>query len=107
MLHDFSFRGSDEILADLTHTTPAEAERVATQEENVPAPAAQPATAGSAVTTSPPAMSMASGAKRDLNDVDYDAFLANDRTISDPEVVRVTAGGRVRLRIINASASTQ
>jgi FtsP/CotA-like multicopper oxidase with cupredoxin domain len=107
MLHDFSFRGPDEILADLTHKTPAEAERMATQEENVPAPAAQPTTAGNAVTTSPPAMNNASGAKRDLNDVDYDAFLANDRTISDPEVVRVTAGGRVRLRIINASASTQ
>lgn len=107
MLHDFSFREPDEILADLTHMTRAEAERMATQEENVPAPAAQPTTAGSAGTTSPPVMNMASGAKRDLNDVDYDAFLANDRTISDPEVVRVTAGGRVRLRIINASASTQ
>jgi FtsP/CotA-like multicopper oxidase with cupredoxin domain len=105
MLHDFSFREPDEILADLTHTTPAEAERMATREENVPTPATPSATAGSAVTTSPPAMSMAG--KRDLNDVDYDAFLANDRTISDPEVVRVTGGGRVRLRIINASASTQ
>jgi FtsP/CotA-like multicopper oxidase with cupredoxin domain len=106
MLHDFSFRGPDEILADLTHTTPAEAERMATREENVPAPAMQATTAGRAVTTSP-AMSMGAGGKRDLNDVDYDAFLANDRTISDPEVVRVSGGGRVRLRIINASSSTQ
>ena len=103
MLHDFSFRGPDEILAGLTHTTPAEAERMATQEENVPAPTAQSSTVGSAATTSPPA----AGAKRDLNDVDYDAFLANDRTISDPEVVRLPAHGRVRLRIINGSASTQ
>jgi FtsP/CotA-like multicopper oxidase with cupredoxin domain len=41
-----------------------------------------------------------------LNDVEYDAFVANDRTLVDPEVVRVEAGGRVRLRIINGSAST-
>jgi FtsP/CotA-like multicopper oxidase with cupredoxin domain len=40
----------------------------------------------------------------DLNDVKYDAFLANDRTLADPEVVRVEPGGRVLLRIINGSA---
>ena len=43
---------------------------------------------------------------RDLNDVDYDAFLANDRTLADPEVVRVEPGGRVRLRIINGASMT-
>jgi hypothetical protein len=32
----------------------------------------------------------------------YDAFLANDRTLSDPEVVKVEPGGRVLLRIINS-----
>lgn len=42
----------------------------------------------------------------DLNDIAYDAFLANDRTLDDPEVVPVEKGGRVRLRIINGSAST-
>ena len=31
-------------------------------------------------------------AKPDLNDVKYDAFLANDRTLGDPEVVNVAAG---------------
>lgn len=41
-----------------------------------------------------------------LNDVEYDAYLANDRTLADPEVVQVEAGGRVRLRIINGAAST-
>jgi hypothetical protein len=104
MLHDFSFRAPEEILADLTHTTPAEAERMSTRDENVPTPTT-PQPAGIAATESRPAMSMAG--KRDLNDVDYDAFLANDRTLSDPEVVRVSGGGRVRLRIINGSASTQ
>jgi hypothetical protein len=46
------------------------------------------------------AMSMPRGAAADLNDIDYDAFLANERTLADPEVVRVSAGARVRLRII-------
>ena len=41
-----------------------------------------------------------------LNDVEFDAYLANDRTLDDPEIVRVEAGARVRLRIINAAAST-
>jgi FtsP/CotA-like multicopper oxidase with cupredoxin domain len=43
---------------------------------------------------------------RDLNDVKYDAFLANYRTLADPEVVKVEPGGRVLLRIINASSMT-
>jgi FtsP/CotA-like multicopper oxidase with cupredoxin domain len=42
----------------------------------------------------------------DINDVDFDAYLANDRTLDDPEVVRVEPGGRVRLRVINAAAGT-
>jgi FtsP/CotA-like multicopper oxidase with cupredoxin domain len=52
--------------------------------------------------------SMAHGmtAKPDVNDVDYDAYLANDRTMIDPDVVRVEKNGRVRLRIINGSSGT-
>jgi FtsP/CotA-like multicopper oxidase with cupredoxin domain len=42
----------------------------------------------------------------DLNDIAYDAFLANDRTLDDPEIVKVEKGGRVRLRIINGATST-
>ena len=40
----------------------------------------------------------------DLNDVKYDAFLANFRTLADPEIVKVEPGGRVLLRIINSSS---
>jgi FtsP/CotA-like multicopper oxidase with cupredoxin domain len=43
-------------------------------------------------------------AKPDLIDVIYDALLANDRTLADPEVIKVEPGGRVLLRIINSSA---
>ena len=53
--------------------------------------------------TMAPGMTMAS-AKPDLNDVKYDAFLANDRTLGDPEVVKVEPGGRVLLRVINSSS---
>jgi FtsP/CotA-like multicopper oxidase with cupredoxin domain len=37
---------------------------------------------------------------------EYDAFLANDRTLDDPQVIPVERNGEVRLRIINADAST-
>jgi FtsP/CotA-like multicopper oxidase with cupredoxin domain len=40
------------------------------------------------------------------NDLQFDAFLANDRTLDDPQIVAVERGGRVRLRIINAAAAT-
>jgi len=53
------------------------------------------------------AMNMASGMRMDLNDIDYDAFLANDLTLADPEVVRTEPGGRVRLRLINGASATQ
>jgi FtsP/CotA-like multicopper oxidase with cupredoxin domain len=46
------------------------------------------------------------GMVMDLNDYNFDAYLANDRTLNDPDVIRVEAGGRVRLRIINAAAAT-
>jgi len=42
----------------------------------------------------------------DLNDVAFDAYLANDRTLTDPDIVRVESGGGVRLRIINGAAAT-
>jgi len=61
-----------------------------------------------------PAAGMAGGAMPaaptmagpDLNDVDYDAYLANDRTLDDPEVIQVERNGEIRLRIINAGASS-
>ena len=49
---------------------------------------------------------MAAMAGPDLNDVDYDAYLANERTLDDPDVIRVERNGEVRLRIINAGASS-
>ena len=42
----------------------------------------------------------------DLNDFDFDAYLVNDRTLDDPELVHVERRGRVKLRIINGSSAT-
>ena len=46
------------------------------------------------------------GMKRDVNDVNYDAYLINRRSIDNPEVVRIEPRSRVRLRIINGGAAT-
>lgn len=43
---------------------------------------------------------------RDLNDVKYDAFLTNWRTLSDPDIIEVAPEKEIRLRIINGSSST-
>lgn len=42
----------------------------------------------------------------DIVVVDYDAFLANYRTLENPDVVKVEAGKKVRLRVINGSSAT-
>jgi FtsP/CotA-like multicopper oxidase with cupredoxin domain len=140
ILHDFTFRTPDEVLAGLTGATAAAAHAMAQQAEgdaqhqgdsNAPqsgmAPSARagmpmPATAEPGMSqsgmsqsgmpesgTPMPDMTMSgpSGMRMDLNDVQYDAFLTNDRTLADPEVVRVDGGGRVRLRIINGASSSQ
>jgi FtsP/CotA-like multicopper oxidase with cupredoxin domain len=135
MLHDFTFRAPDEVLAGLTGTSAADARALAQRTEGTgsdeggkgPSPA-MPAMAGQGtpgmarpgMSMSKPPSSAMKGmdmtgmhmtgtgmAGMDLNDVQYDAFLANDRTLADPEIVRVERGGRVRLRIINGAASSQ
>ncbi|MFL9937425.1 copper oxidase, partial [Paraburkholderia sp. RL18-103-BIB-C] len=111
MLHDFSFLSPDEILASLVGTSAASAHEMAQRMERAAAPTTRKidSTDMSAMSTgdkSMGGMSMSHGAA-DLNDVSYDAFLANDRTLSDPEIVRVDKSGRVRLRIINGASSSQ
>ncbi|HEX3990175.1 MAG TPA: multicopper oxidase domain-containing protein, partial [Acetobacteraceae bacterium] len=121
MLHDFSFRSGDQLLAGLTGKSMAEVSRMAHQTENVPAPAmamsesvsdsqamSQMPMGSMAMMSGPmPGMQMTSGTAMDLNDINYDAFLANERTLDDPEIVRVARSGRLRLRIINGASSSQ
>jgi FtsP/CotA-like multicopper oxidase with cupredoxin domain len=92
MLADFSFTPPEEIFARLR-----DAKSMANMSDMEMTPeemAAMPGMSGMAM----------GGGELDINDIDYDAFLANYRTLRDPEVVKVEPGGRVLLRIINASA---
>jgi FtsP/CotA-like multicopper oxidase with cupredoxin domain len=116
MLHDFTFRTPEEVLAGLTGTGVAAAQTMAQKTEEAPAhksDVAEPGIAGMADRVPPMAMgTMMSGAggmqmHMDLNDVEHDAFLANDRTLADPEIVRVERSGRIRLRVINGASSSQ
>src|SRR5216684_6287179 len=87
MLADFSFTPPEQIFEELK------------KGGKRPSGTSQPAPAagnmkgmGQAGGTMAPAPGMTMGgpaAKPDLNDVKYDAFLANDRTLGDPEVVKV------------------
>lgn len=43
---------------------------------------------------------------QDLVEVDYDAFLVNYKTLSNPDIVKVQPGKKVRLRVINGSSAT-
>ncbi|MBX5011040.1 multicopper oxidase family protein [Rhizobium lentis] len=101
LLHDFSFQSAEELLAKLKGNA---------------APGAMPMAHGSMKAMSGlqhmmsgsdmAGMAIPGAGAIDLNDIDYDAYLANDRTLDDPEVVRVDKGGRVRLRIINGATAT-
>jgi FtsP/CotA-like multicopper oxidase with cupredoxin domain len=95
MLADFSFTPSEQIFENLKNSGSM-------------ADMAKPA-AAMASTSSMSGMKMATpmakgDAGPDLNDVKYDAFLANFRTLADPEIVKVEPGGRVLLRIVNSSS---
>ncbi len=101
IIHDPSEERTDEqeivlFLGDFSFTSPTEIYN------RLRKPAA-PAMAHGSMADAKTAMAMG---KPDANDVDYDAYLANDRTLNDPEVVRVEKNGKVRLRIINGSSGT-
>jgi len=97
LLHDFTFRDPAEILADLTGGAMAGGHAMHAMHG---AAGAEPAAAPGEAAGGHAMHGM------DLNDVAYDAFLANDRTLDDPLVVPVERGGRVRLRLINGAASS-
>jgi FtsP/CotA-like multicopper oxidase with cupredoxin domain len=113
MLHDFTFRTPEEVLDGLRGISAAGPEAAAHNMDEMSAGAGEGKMAGGRVVGMPGMSSMAkmtaskSGMHMDLNDVQYDAFLANDRTLADPDIVRVDRGGRIRLRIINAASSSQ
>ena len=92
MLADFSFTPAEQIFENL-------------KKSEAMAGMAKPAGAMASTSSMKMAAPMATGQPApDLNDVKYDAFLANFRTLADPEIVKVEPGGRVLLRIINSSS---
>src|SRR5688572_4313500 len=105
LLHDFTFELPQEILDRLakgmSHDHGATAGGAADPHAGHNMSNMAGADSGMDMSQMPP-----DGMGMDLNDVSYDAFLANDRTLDDPEVVRVDKGQRVRLRIINAASAT-
>jgi FtsP/CotA-like multicopper oxidase with cupredoxin domain len=101
LLHDFSFRAPEEVLAEITggaghDAAPGAAGAMPGMDHGGMAMGGDTAMGGMAM----------GGMAMDLNDYDFDAYLANDRTLNDPEVVAVEPGGRVLLRVINAAAAT-
>jgi FtsP/CotA-like multicopper oxidase with cupredoxin domain len=113
-LHDFSFRAPEEVLAEISGGHVGDGAGPSAQ-PNQGAPmegmgAMQGMNHGAMGGMPMGNMSgmggMMGGMVMDLNDYDWDAYLANDRTLSDPEVVQVEHGGRIRLRVINAAAAT-
>lgn len=105
LLHDFSFTPAEEILARLQQSHSGWHAPVKTSDPHGMGHGAMTAqgVGGMAGHAMP---GMPAQAAMDLNDIDYDAYLANDRTLDDPETVPVDKGGRVRLRIINGATAT-
>ncbi|MEQ7154226.1 multicopper oxidase family protein [Brevundimonas aurifodinae] len=101
LLHDFSFSSPEEILERLkSRGTPHAMVAEATADRRSSPPINQPGVAP--MVAAPTSQGMAI----DINDIEYDAYLANDRTLGDPEIIAVERGGRVRLRIINGATAT-
>jgi FtsP/CotA-like multicopper oxidase with cupredoxin domain len=92
MLADFSFTPAEQIFENLKNSGSM---------AGMAKPTGAMASTSSMKMAAPMSMSQSGP---DLNDVKYDAFLANFRTLADPEIIKVEPGGRVLLRIINGSS---
>ncbi|MDX8477950.1 multicopper oxidase family protein [Mesorhizobium sp. VK24D] len=94
LFHDFSFKAPEELLAGLTGPSPASGNG-GTAVQSMSGMSGMDMSGGQGV-----AMPM------DVNDIEYDAYLANDRTLNDPQVFTVEQNGTVRLRLINGATAT-
>lgn len=94
LLHDFSFTPAEELLAKLKASSGMGMMMNGTNMQGMDH-------------SKMSGMNMGGGMMgMDVNDIEYDAYLANNRTLNDPQVVQVEKGGRVRLRIINGATAT-
>jgi FtsP/CotA-like multicopper oxidase with cupredoxin domain len=108
MLHDFTFRDPAEILAGLQGKAGASGSSGGRMNMSGMSSAMGNMQMGNMQMgkANPETKPSGMAGMADVNDIDFDAYLANDRTLADPAVVRVEAGGAVRLRIINGADST-
>ncbi|WP_105437152.1 multicopper oxidase family protein [Neorhizobium sp. T25_13] len=107
LLHDFSFKSPEELLAGLRASGSGHGNMPMTGQSMPPMmPSMHAQHQMQMGGNSGMAMPMMGMPNMDLNDIEYDAYLANDRTLDDPEVVTVEKGGRIRLRIINGATAT-
>jgi FtsP/CotA-like multicopper oxidase with cupredoxin domain len=105
-LHDFSFRPAEEVLAEITGGMAGhDMSAMGTTGKAETGMSGMDMSGGDMSGMDMSGMAMG-GMAMDLNDFNFDAYLANDRTLADPEVVAVEKGGRVRLRIVNAASAT-
>lgn len=104
LLHDFSFKSPEELLAGLRNGSASHGGMNMGHQGMMQR--MMPMMKSGEMPMNHQAMAMPGMAAMDINDIEYDAYLANDRTLDDPEVVRVEKGGRIRLRIINAATAT-
>ena len=93
MLHDFTFRDPQDILAELQKGGGGHAAHSGHDMSKMDM-------------TKIDMSNMQMDGMAMVNDITFDALLANDRTLDDPEVVQAEKSGRVRLRVINGSAAS-
>ncbi len=104
LLHDFSFKSPEELLAGLKSGSSNHGGM--TMDHQGMMQRIMPMMKSGEMPMNHQGMAMPGMAAMDINDIEYDAYLANDRTLDDPEIVRVEKGGRIRLRIINGATAT-
>ena len=105
MLHDFTFRNPQDILAELTGGGGAHAGH-AMQGGGMDHSMMNHSGSGEGMMGGSGGMPGMMAGMGMLNDVVFDAYLANDRTLADPEVVKVEKGTSLRLRVINGAAAS-
>lgn len=103
LFQDFSFKSPEELLASLTG---AAMHDMSNMQSMAGHDMSKMSMDGGDMPEMKSMAGMDHGAKPDLNDINFDAYLANDRTIYDPQIIRTEKNGRVRLRLINGSAGT-
>lgn len=95
LFHDFSFKTPEELLAGLRGSASTMAAGHSMSGHSM-----------SGMDMSGDDQGTSTNMPMDLNDIEYDAYLANDRALDDPQVFPVERNGNVRLRLINGATAT-